>query len=96
MTLETLAQFCDFLGAIVLWKPAYQASRMKLARAAVKLSGKDRGQWLGLKKWFIERQDERELKWTEKENTYLLVGFALLVFASALKIIVSIFAPQHQ
>jgi hypothetical protein len=81
-----LAECVEAAGAIALWIPAYKASRMKLARAAVTINPNNNSQFSQLKTWWIKRQENRERKWTERDHVLLWFGFVLLVSSSAIKI----------
>jgi hypothetical protein len=80
------AECMEAAGAIALWIPAYKASRMKLARAAVTINPNNKSQFSQLKKWWSKRQEKRERTWTERDHLLLWCGFVLLVASSGIKI----------
>lgn len=88
MTWTHVADLIEALGAIALWRPAYRASLIKLARKHVVPNPNDTGAFGRFKRRFITRQEKREVKWTEQDHRWLISGFVLLVASSAIKLFV--------
>jgi hypothetical protein len=86
LTWTHVADLIEAFGAVALWRPAYRASLIKLARSHVVPKPGDAGAFGRFKKRFIARQEQRELKWTEQDHVWLISGFVLLVGSSAIKL----------
>jgi hypothetical protein len=86
LTWTHLADLIEAFGAVALWRPAYRASVIKLARIPVVPKPGDTGAFGRFKKRFIARQEKREVKWTETDHDWLISGFVLLVASSAIKL----------
>jgi len=87
LNLEIWAHLTDLMGGVALWRPAYRASRMKLARSRFKVREDERGAWANLKRRLQNRQEERDRSWTEADHHWLLFGLSLLILASLLKLL---------
>jgi hypothetical protein len=83
-----VADLIEAFGAVALWRPAYRASLIKLARSHVIQNPRDAGVFGKFKRRFIARQEKREVKWTEQDHVWLISGFVLLVASSAIKLFI--------
>ena len=72
LNLEIWAHLTDLLGGVALWRPAYRASRIKLARSSFTVRENERGAWANIKRRLQSRQEERERAWTEADHRWLL------------------------
>lgn len=88
MTWAHIADVIEAFGAVALWRPAYRASLIKLARSHVVPKPGDTGAFGKFKHRFIARQEKREVKWTERDHHWLISGFVLLVASSAIKLFI--------
>lgn len=88
MTWAHVADLIEAFGAAALWRQAYRASVIKLARIRVVPKPGDMGAFGRFKKRFMARQEKREVKWTEGDHVWLISGFVLLVASSAIKLFI--------
>jgi hypothetical protein len=86
LTWAHVADLIEAFGAIALWRPAYRASLLKLARIPIVPKPGNTGAFGRFKKRFIARQEKRDVKWTEADHVWLIGGFVLLVASSAIKL----------
>lgn len=89
MSWSRFAEFLGLLSAIVLWRQAYRASLIKLARGQFKADPNATGEFAKLKQWLEKRQDRRERQWTEADHVCLLAGIGFAIAAAVIKLVVS-------
>jgi hypothetical protein len=85
MNTKDYAELLGLISAGVLWRQAYRASLIKLARNTVTAPVNPATKFQKLKKWMVDRQERREQKWTETDHLLLHLGLGLALLASVLR-----------
>jgi hypothetical protein len=81
-----IAEFMNIVSGVMLWIPAYQASLIKLGQSNFKPAPGASGRYARFKSWLSERYQARDRVWTTRHHVLLIIGFALLILSSVLKL----------